>query len=118
MAHADLPQSFRVTVTTSRISDSADVATTVAPASRLNVRPFAYSPISSRFEASRHRKHSVIGNRKPLTTCTPTSRWGGADADELADADTQIGDQHRHCREHGPAHAVLLADQLRQPLAC
>ena len=40
-----------------------------------------------------------------------------ADADELADADAEVRDQHGNRREGGQAHAVLLADQLREPLA-
>ena len=40
-----------------------------------------------------------------------------ADADELADADAEVRDQHRDRRERRPAHAVLLADQLGEALA-
>ena len=39
------------------------------------------------------------------------------DADELADADAEVRDQHGHRGEHRPADPVLLADQLGEPLA-
>ena len=44
-------------------------------------------------------------------------REGGADTDELADADAEVRHQHRGRRERRPPDAVLLANQLGEALA-
>ena len=51
--------------TTSR-AERPEVVSTVAPAKTLNVRPFAYCPISSLFAERRQTKNSVTGKSAPL----------------------------------------------------
>ncbi len=67
--------------------------------------------------ADDEQPHDRSGDRNRHVLRDVSERQCGADPDELADADAEVGDEHRHGRERRPAHPVLLADQLRQPLS-
>ena len=106
-----------------------DRAADVAP---VRVREDRRDRVGEERDRHQHEDRARPTLYEPRTTSSQTTQRGDrhghlhrdvgeaerrADADELADADAEVRDQHRARREERPANAVLLADQLGEALA-
>ena len=62
-----------VSVIATSTSDKVEVTATVMPATPSSMPLLRRSPITLRERDNRQMKNRLIGNSRPLTTCTPTS---------------------------------------------